>query len=81
MNQSRINVLKWVSFSIATLLALFTIFIVPRLHKKIPDIPGNALHSKLSKITECIQCHSDTGSNPLPRSHAAREQCLYCHKI
>ncbi|MBI5756739.1 MAG: hypothetical protein HZA12_07420 [Nitrospirae bacterium] len=73
--------IRWIAFVAATLLAIATVFILPRLQSKIPDVPDNNIHIKVSDISECINCHSLSGGNPLPVKHAAREQCLYCHRM
>ncbi|OGW57259.1 MAG: hypothetical protein A3D21_00310 [Nitrospirae bacterium RIFCSPHIGHO2_02_FULL_42_12] len=77
----KVKYIKWIAFAIATLLALFTIFGIPRLNRDIPRIPGNEDHRRITKISECIQCHSEQGGDPLPEDHAARTQCHLCHTI
>ena len=81
MKQPRIVLIKWIAFVVATTLVIFTIFIIPRLNKKMPDIPSDELHIRVTKINECIYCHIEAGNNPLPQNHAAKKQCLYCHKM
>lgn len=80
MTTANIKILKWLAFIIATALAITTIFVLPRLQRKIPNIPDNMMHTKILKIEECIQCHINPLKKTLPESHAARQQCLYCHK-
>ncbi|MBI5407363.1 MAG: hypothetical protein HZA18_06690 [Nitrospirae bacterium] len=77
----KITIIKWAAFVTATFLAILTIFVIPRLHREIPDVPGDDRHIKVSKLSECIPCHSESGVHPLPSGHVARGQCLYCHKM
>ncbi|MBI5192184.1 MAG: hypothetical protein HZA08_01940 [Nitrospirae bacterium] len=80
MTPSKIKLLKWIAFIFATSLTLTTIFVLPRFQRKIPAIPDDKIHTKILKIEECIQCHVKTTEKPLPKNHAAKQQCLYCHK-
>ena len=73
--------IKWIAFAIVTLLTISTVFLIPRIQRKIPDVPGNNTHISVTKVSECINCHVISGKTLLPKDHAAREQCLYCHKI
>lgn len=73
--------IKWIAFAIVTLLTISTVFLIPRIQRKIPDVPGNNDHISVTNVSECINCHVISGKTPLPKDHAAREQCLYCHKI
>lgn len=73
--------MKWMAFAIATALALATIFYLPRLQRRIPPIPRDDMHQVITKIDQCIQCHGESGSHPLPQAHAARDRCLFCHQM
>lgn len=80
MTPNKIKILKWLAFIIATTLALTTMFVLPRYQRKIPDIPDDKVHTTILKMDECIECHVKNPVNLLPDNHAARQQCLYCHK-
>lgn len=73
--------IKWIAFAIVTLLTILTVFMIPRLQRKIPDVPRNNVHIRVTNVGECINCHVITGEVSLPKDHAAREKCLYCHKM
>lgn len=72
---------KWIAFSVVTLLTVITIFLIPRIQREIPDIPGNNVHVSVINVSECINCHIVTDINPLPSDHAAQDKCLYCHNM
>lgn len=72
---------KWIAFVIVTLLTVITVFLIPRIQREIPDIPGNNTHISVINVSECINCHIISGIRPLPSDHAAIDKCLYCHKM
>lgn len=72
---------KWIAFVIVTLLTLITVFLIPRIQREIPDIPGNKTHISVTNVSKCINCHIISGIRPLPSDHAAIDKCLYCHKM
>ncbi|MCC7203309.1 MAG: hypothetical protein IT393_11700 [Nitrospirae bacterium] len=72
---------KWLAFAIITILAVTTIFVIPRINRIIPDVPVDDIHVSVINISECINCHLNANIRPLPSGHAARDKCLYCHKM
>jgi len=73
--------LKWGVFIFATGLAIFTVFFLPLLERKIPSVPDDSIHTKVSVIEECIDCHGRGKRYPLPDSHKAVAGCIYCHRL
>ncbi len=49
-------------------------------HKKIPEIPTDALHNLVTTNDGCVACHAPGKQAPLKPSHPPKEQCLVCHK-
>ncbi|HEY7532326.1 MAG TPA: cytochrome c3 family protein [Nitrospiraceae bacterium] len=44
-----------------------------------PPIPADTDHQTVTVEKACVQCHTSTGSRPIPTRHPKRQDCFRCH--
>ncbi|MDQ6961524.1 MAG: hypothetical protein Q9M28_03210 [Mariprofundaceae bacterium] len=64
---------------IAIVIAVITILSLGNYEKRTAPTPNDAIHSKVTARSQCLECHSSKGVRPQPKAHTKATQCFQCH--
>ena len=85
------NVAKRDRIFIAVIIVVLSVLFISTSIEKGKKVPYDDKHRQFYELMDngmervktekgCAMCHS-TQSNPLPKDHPPKEQCLICHKL
>jgi hypothetical protein len=83
--KSKKNLFLNIAFIITGVAILLFLYVAPEEttsklpHDEIHE-PFHAIKSKKEAGKNCIQCHDEDKSSPLPETHPPKYRCLFCHK-
>ena len=64
---------------VAALAVVVGVTMLPSPRDRNPMVPADADHRALIGEKDCLNCHVQAGSRPLPVKHPKRQDCFRCH--